>query len=101
MQSASLAFPLSAARRTAEDPVAGSSLAALRITLLRGETLRLPAWAGSLRVARGRAWVGSGREESILCRGQGFSILRFPRYPLLVTAIGEEELSLTIEPRPR
>ncbi len=75
----------------------GASPAPLRLTMLRGETLRLPRGSGHLRVVRGRAWLSSGRAEEVLVGGACLDLPAEPRFPLLVTAIGEEELSIVVE----
>jgi hypothetical protein len=90
---AGYAFALS---RYAGEGLSTSSLAALRLTLVRGETLRLPRGSLSLRVVSGRAWIGSGSEEAVLRQGESAPIPEAPRYPCLVSAIGEEELSIVV-----
>jgi hypothetical protein len=90
------AYPLSLSR-AAEELAARSSPAVLRLTLLRGETLRLPRGTRSVRVLRGRAWLGAGSEEMVLVCCESFACSPACRYPVLVTAIGEEELSIVVE----
>jgi hypothetical protein len=90
------AFSLSLSRAAAE-AAASPSLPVLRLTMLRGETLRLPRGSKSVRVLGGRAWLSSGIEEKVLVRCESFDCGAACRYPVLVTAIGEEELSIVVE----
>jgi hypothetical protein len=83
--------------RAAEELASSPSLSVLRLTMLRGETLRLPRGTASVRVLRGRAWLGSGTQEKVLVCCESCSCRPTPRHPILVTAIGDEELSIVVE----
>ncbi len=73
-----------------------------RRMLVRGETYRLPAEAGALRVRSGKAWLSMGGEDVILGRGEVLPVMN----PLgrrdfgLVSPVGRMPLLIEILGRP-
>ena len=83
--------------KAAKDLIATSSLPALRLTLIRGEALRLPRETSRLRVLSGNAWLSLGGEDRVLQSGESLALPPALRYPAIVSALGEEELFLVVE----
>jgi len=83
--------------KAAKELAATSSLPALRLTLIRGEALRLPRGTSGLRVISGNAWLSIGRDDSVLRSGENFALPKGLRNPAVVSALGEEELFLVVE----
>ena len=69
----------------------------LRLTLIRGEALRLPRRAARLRVLEGTAWVSLEGEDILLHCCESLPLLRRRGHEAVVSATGEGELRLELD----
>jgi hypothetical protein len=67
------------------------------VTLLRGETLRVPKASRALRVLSGTAWVSLEGEDLVLARCEGLRLRGRRGHEAVVSAAGEESLLLELE----
>jgi hypothetical protein len=68
----------------------------LRLTLVRGELLKLPDSARSLAVLSGAAWISHEGRDLVLRAGEGLSFERGSGPPALLSALGEEALFIRL-----
>ena len=69
----------------------------LRLTLFRGEALRLPKGARRLRVLAGTAWVSLEGEDLVLSRCESLPLAGRSGQEAVVSAAGEGSLSLELD----
>jgi hypothetical protein len=69
----------------------------LRLTLLRGEALRVPKASRALRVLSGTAWVSLEGEDLVLARCESLSLPGRRGHQAVVSSAGEEALLLELE----
>jgi hypothetical protein len=69
----------------------------LRLTLLRGEALRVPRGARRLRVLSGTAWVSLEGEDFVLERCESIPLAKRPGHEAVVSATGRDPLLFELD----